>query len=107
MTVKTKHHHFNPFTGERVTKKKAVNPEELQVCNDPMPEERRYGDGKYDKIFSSMKHGQALKVAPDRVGRVSAAMRAWGRKTKANIKVKSCQFYENAPDGGRVWMFKE
>lgn len=104
--VKTTFAKFNPFTGEKVSNKAIINPEDLEICDDPLPEERRYGDGKYDAKFSALKYGQALKCAPDSVGRISNALRSWLKKHNKKGQVKSCLHYDNKPNGGRVWLLK-
>lgn len=40
-----------------------LNPEDLEVCNDPIPE-KRHLSSQYDVVFEQMKVGQCIKVEP-------------------------------------------
>jgi len=97
----------HPITGASMTPKKApavfVDPEQLSICNDPLPNHRAKPGGKYDEILKNLKVGQCIKCPPADVGKITGALRKFigeGGDVKGAIRSMS-----NYGDGmGRVWL---
>lgn len=86
-----------------------VNPEDLEICDDPLPKKRPVSESPYEKLFRQLNPGQCLKVDPEYVNTVSNAMRQWIRRhDKKGLVVKSIKLYPGCKAKlGRVWMLKQ
>lgn len=107
----------NPFGTAKapVTKSKTktgyrtrVNPEDLEICDDPVPVKRQLGS-QYDSIFAKMKPGQCIKVETEYTGTVGNALRNWIRRNKKKgVTVKSVSLYPGCKEKlGRVWLIEK
>lgn len=87
----------NPFTG----KDKVVSV--LEICNDPLPGHRLL-KSKYEEIFEILKPGQAIKCPGEETGKVSAALRAYLKRSKKKNLVRCSSHYAKQEPTGRVWL---
>lgn len=75
----------------------------FEIDDTPYVGRKERHTGRYDATFDSMKFGQCVRVKPEEVTRVSAAMRYWIKKH--DIKDAAVREAKNMPDGyGRVWL---
>jgi hypothetical protein len=83
-----------------------IHVEDLEVADDPPPQKRSMGPGRYDELFESMKPGQCIKCEPEHTGAISNALRNWiKRKRKKNLAVQAASHYPACKDKlGRVWL---
>ena len=99
----------NPWTGEKMTKtnkpQRIIDPNDLEICNDPLPVARSAPEGKYTAKFSQMKYGQSLKCPPGSAPKIATALKKWMETHKKPGTVRSALRY--AEDGtGRVWLLE-
>lgn len=80
-----------------------IDPAELSICADPIPEHRTVIGSKYDAVFSNLKPGQALKCPPGAApGKLATSLRKFIEKRGMNCDIKTMSDYG---DGfGRVWL---
>lgn len=87
-----------------------VDPDELEICNDPLPGRITNGN-KYDKKFSALRYGQALKVPDGKADRVAQSLRDWLKSKKMTGVVKAVKVYVdksgNSDGSGRVWLLQK
>ena len=108
---KTKFHLVNPFTGEKTDMataiKKIIKPEELELCDDPLPEHKKAIESKYSKLFEQVyKTGKAVKCESALTSKIGAAARKWcDVHTKNAATVRSTIDYGDGK--GRVWILKK
>lgn len=97
---------FNKTTPRKNVRRSPIHVEDLEVSDDPLPKKRELGPSRYEKLFSSMKLGQCIKVEPERVNAIANALRSWIKKNrKKNLAVKSVRYYKACKQGlGRVWL---
>ena len=83
-----------------------IHIEDLEVADDPPPQKRSLGPGRYDELFASMKPGQCIKCEPEHTGAIGNALRHWiKRKRKKNLAVKAASHYPGCKENlGRVWL---
>ena len=100
----TTFHKRNPFTGELLLKQ--VDPTKFKLCDDPMPNGRQVGGGKYDAIFKTLKPGKALQVPTEMTEKVSNALRKYIQVNNLPCVARSTKYYPGADIEmrGRVWM---
>lgn len=103
MTVVTKFHKRNPFSGESPNPVKHVDPKTLRISTDECPSSRT-SKYKYDEVFSKLKVGQCVVCEWNEVGRISAAMRSWIKRHDRDNTVKSNSYFSSAAPTGRVWL---
>lgn len=87
------------------------DPDDLQICDDPLPKVRVNPINKYWSKFDQLKVGQGLRCLEKDVSKVACAMRKWiESKKKHGTTCKTCARYDgDVVDGvyyGRVWWVK-
>lgn len=82
---------------------RAVDPDTMTICDDPMPAHRASPGCKYDATFGALKPGQAIKCQPDDVNRIANALRKYV-EADATLVVRSIRDYGDGQ--GRVWLVK-
>ena len=87
----------NPVDGQ----KRRSAPDELVICNDPLPE-RRIQSTKYDEVFNKLKVGQCIKCKPHEANRLASALKKWLTVRNRSDEVKSCTNYGDGM--GRVFL---
>jgi len=95
----------NPWTGEKPAKKPMtiIDPEALEICDDPLPTARSAPEGKYSAKFAALAYGQCLKCPPGAAPKIATALKKWLDVNKKPGSVRSTLRY--ADDGtGRVWL---
>ena len=95
----------NPWTGEKPAKKPMtiIDPDALEICDDPLPTARAMPDGKYSAKFAALAYGQCLKCPPGAAPKVATALKKWLDANKKPGSVRSALRYGD--DGtGRVWL---
>lgn len=101
---------IHPLTQSVMTKKtdkprpKPTDPGSLMICNDPLPAGRASPGHKYAAIFGALKPGQAIKCAPDEVGRIGSALRKWLDTKGKDGVIRTSKDYGDGR--GRVWLLK-
>ena len=87
-------------------RRSAIHVEALEVADDPPPQKRSLGPGRYDELFASMKPGQCIKCEPEHTGAIGNALRHWIKhKRKKNLAVKTASHYPACKENlGRVWL---
>ena len=103
-TVQTTFHKRNPWTQEPLVKQ--VDPTKFKLCDDPMPNGRQVGAGKYEAIFNTLKPGKALQVPAEMTGKVTTALRQYIKVNKLLYVARSTKYYPGADVEmrGRVWL---
>lgn len=85
---------------------KPVDLSTLEICNDPLPENRAKAIMKYEALFSALTVGQSIKCESADTGKVAHAMNTWIKSKKIEgVKVISCKRYTDG--NGRVWMVQK
>ena len=56
---------------------KHIDPDLIEICNDPYVGVRSSPKGKYDEMFSMLKPGQCLKCEPHESAPLATALRKW------------------------------
>ena len=75
----------------------------IEIDDTPPPRDPK--TGIRDEIFDRLKFGQCLKVPPEEVTSVAAALRRWARRNRiTDYRIRSAR---DMPDGfGRVWLLR-
>lgn len=107
----------NPFTGQRVNKAAErktdrkqvdfVDPDKLQISDDPLPSIRQASEHKYKALFERLKPGKCIVCEGAQAGKIGHALSTYLKKKgdDARFKVRTTKYYEK--DGkGRVWLLK-
>ena len=95
----------NPWTGEKPTPRSItmINPDDLEICTDPLPQGRAMPEGKYSAKFAALQYGQCLKCPPGAAPKIATALKKWLETHKKPGSVRSALRY--GEDGtGRVWL---
>ena len=95
----------NPWTGEKPAPRVVtlINPDDLEICDDPLPQGRPMPEGKYSAKFAALAYGQCLKCPPGAAPKVATALKKWLDVNKKPGSVRSAIRYSE--DGtGRVWL---
>lgn len=79
-----------------------VDPKQISICDDRLPDFRARTEGKYDAIFAKMKMGQCIKCHTQDLGKVSSALRKYILKHKVKGTIRSMTNYGDGM--GRVWL---
>ena len=80
-----------------------IDPDALEICNDPLPAARAMPEGKYTAIFSKLQFGQSIKCPPGAAPKIATALKKWLEVHKKQGTVRSAIRY--GEDGtGRVWL---
>jgi hypothetical protein len=81
-----------------------IDPNSLQITDDPMPAGRAAPVNKYFATFDLMKFGQAVRCATGDVGKVSGALRKYITVKNKKATIKTMSRYDGDAGYGRVWM---
>mgnify|MGYP003516732567 FL=1 len=95
----------NPWTGEKPAPRKItmIDPDDLEICDDPLPQGRAMPEGKYSAKFAALAYGQCLKCPPGAAPKIATALKKWLDVNKKPGSVRSAIRYSD--DGtGRVWL---
>ena len=95
----------NPWTGEKPAPRAVtlINPDDLEICDDPLPTARAMPEGKYSAKFAALAYGQCLKCPPCAAPKIATALKKWLDVNKKPGSVRSAIRYSD--DGtGRVWL---
>ncbi|MFG5778241.1 hypothetical protein ACFIQF_14325 [Comamonas sp. J-3] len=82
-----------------------IDPDLLEIGNDPFTGKRAPPEGKYDALFRRLRVGQCIRCEPQEAGPLSNALRQWiqSRKRDDELEVRVQSRYHT--DGrGRVWL---
>lgn len=96
-----------PFHKATMTKQpaKLIDPDTLQICDDPLPGCRAKKGRKYADLFKGLQHGKAVKCKPQQVGQISGALRKWIEDGHTTGLVRSMRDYGDGM--GRVWLIAD
>ena len=85
---------------------KQVDPAKFETCDDPMPNGRQVGDGKYEANFKTLKPGKALKVPSHMANKVATALRKYIETNNLPCVARSTKHYpgDTSDQRGRVWL---
>jgi len=87
-----------------------LNPDDLQITDDPLPAGRVVAVKKYAEIFGKIKLGQGIRVQTESVDRVANALRKYLETSTKKGQIKSTRTYIDPRTGkadtgfGRVWL---
>lgn len=104
---------MNPFTQVKSKKVKNasvahVDVEMLDIGNDEFPGRRSTPEGKYAKLFETLKPGQCLKCEPRETQTLAQAMRKWINNTNRTKTMEVRAMSRFPKDGrGRVWLLEK
>ena len=87
-------------------KHKIRDPNNIELCSDPVGFFRKPQVSKYDVLFKKMKPGNALKLRPTEVTYVSVSLRKYIEKNDLPWVAKQTMKYpgDMSDTCGRVWL---
>lgn len=84
---------------------KHIDPDLIEICNDPYVGVRSSPKGKYDEMFSMLKPGQCLKCEPHESAPLATALRKWLQTNGKDAELEVRAMNRFSKDGrGRVWL---
>lgn len=100
--VKTKFHNKNPFTGQRVG---LIDPDKLELTEDPPPVVRATKDGKYTELFEkAVATGGRIKCEGEQAAKIATSLKKFMKDRKIDGTVRSTNKYGDGMGG--VWFIK-
>lgn len=96
---------WEPPKAKPKTSPRIINPADLSICNDPLPDVRPSPEGKYNALFTKLKYGQSLKCPQGSSPKIATALKSWLAKHKKPGKVQGqVRYGEDGTD--RVWLLE-
>jgi len=92
----------SPFTGERVKAMRVIDPDSLELCEDPPMPVRASKEGKYTAIFlGAVNEGKTIKCQGEDAPKLATALKKFLKDRSIKGVVRSTTNYGDGK--GRVW----
>lgn len=94
-----------PLQSKAASKVVEIDPDKLEICNDPIPATRARPGWKYGPVFSQLKPGQCIKCEPSQAPTLWTALKKWVADKKLPCIVRATSRYDDGK--GRVWLLAD